>query len=196
MCEVLCPWGRCWISASLQDSFIPGIQWLAGAVLVDLWPLALWVWLLIFLARLLHFSVMAHFFSPLDLCVSVQSVQFREKHLKNEVCLSLLWVSNTELCIETKLNLSCNCEILLGTSVIPPQAFWFVFFSCVFFFSIVLNSHRISVCYWGLVLCNCCFPKQINSSVTQSIFQGSIEFPYAVPWNIISKGFAYLIKAF
>lgn len=72
------------------------------------------------------------FFSPLDLCVSVQSVQSREKHLKNEVCLSLLWVSNTELCIETKLNLSCNCEILLGTSVIPPQAFG-VFFLCGLF---------------------------------------------------------------
>lgn len=186
MCEVLCPWGRCWISASLQDSFIPGFQWLAGAVLVDLWPLALWIWLLIFLARLLHFNVMAHFFSPLDLCLSVQSVQSREKHLKNEVCLSLLWVSNTELCIETKLNLSCNCEILLGTSVIPPQAFGV--FSCVVCFFIVLNSQVISVCYWGLILCKCCFPKQINSSVTQNVFQGSIEFPYAVPWNIKSKG--------
>lgn len=126
---------------------------------------------------------------PLDLWVSVWSVRSREKHLKNEVCLSLLWVSNTELCVETKLNLSCNCQILLGTSMIPPQAFWFFFFT-------MLNSRMISVCCWGLILCNCCFPKEINSRVTQSVFQGSIEFPSAVPWNIKSEGFACLIKAF
>lgn len=189
MCEALCPWGWCWLRASLQDFFFPAFQCLAGAVLVHLWPLALWIWLLIFLARLLHFNVMAHFSPPLDLWVSVWSVRSREKHLKNEVCLSLLWVSNTELCVETKLNLSCNCQILLGTSMIPPQAFWFFFFT-------MLNSRMISVCCWGLILCNCCFPKEINSRVTQSVFQGSIEFPSAVPWNIKSKGFARLIKAF
>lgn len=133
MCEVLCPWGWCWLSASLQDFFIPAFQWLAGAVLVDLWPLALWIWLLIFLARLLHFNVVVLFFPPLDLCVSVQSVQSREKHLKNEVCLSLLWISDTKLCIETKLNLAF-VRSCLEHLWFPLRLFGFVlFFFCVWF---------------------------------------------------------------